>query len=198
MIGYLNGKVLSIGADSALIEVGGVGYEVYCSGSAFSKMTEGGQCEVYTYLQVSEANGVQLYGFSSPQEKTTFLKLISVSGVGPKIGIAVLSQLSLNDVATAVVTADVKRLSSVKGLGKKTAERIILELRESMSLPAGAPSSAGASVIAQAKTSGDEDAVVALMSLGFSRAESERAVLKAKSSGATSVEDIIMLALKGM
>ena len=198
MIGYLKGKVLSLGADSALIEVGGVGYEVYCSGSAFSKMTEGGQCEVYTYLQVSEANGIQLYGFSSPQEKTTFLKLISVSGVGPKMGIAVLSQMSLNDVATAVVTADVKRLSSVKGLGKKTAERIILELRESMSLPAGAPSSAGVGVIAPAKTAGDEDAVVALMSLGFSRAESERAVLKAKSGGVKSVEDIIMLALKGM
>ena len=198
MIGYLKGKVLNIGTDSALIEVGGVGYEVYCSGSAFNKMTEGGQCEVYTYLQVSEANGVQLYGFSSPQEKTTFLKLISVSGVGPKMGIAVLSQMSLNDVATAVVTADVKRLSSVKGLGKKTAERIILELRESMSLPAGAPSSSGASVISTAKTSGDEDAVVALMSLGFSRAESERAVLKAKSGGATSVEDIIMFALKSM
>ena len=198
MIGYLKGKVLNIGADSALIEVGGVGYEVYCSGSAFSKMTEGAQCEVYTYLQVSEANGVQLYGFSTPQEKATFLKLISVSGVGPKIGIAVLSQLSVNDVATAVVTADVKRLSSVKGLGKKTAERIILELRESMSLPAGTPSATGGSVVAMPKTSGDEDAVVALISLGFSRAESERAVLKAKSVGATSVEEIIMTALKGM
>ena len=198
MIGYLKGRVLNIGTDTALIEVGGVGDEVYCSGSAFSKMTEGGQCEVYTYLQVSEVNGVQLYGFSSPQEKATFLKLISVSGVGPKMGIAVLSQMGVNDVATAVVTADVKRLSSVKGLGKKTAERIILELRESMSLPAGAPSAAGGTVIAKVKTTGDEDAVVALMSLGFSRAESERAVLKAKSGGATSVEDIIMFALKSM
>ena len=69
MIGYLKGKVLNISADSALIIVGGVGYEVYCSGSAFSKMTVGGECEVYTYLQVSEANGVQLYGFSSMREK---------------------------------------------------------------------------------------------------------------------------------
>ncbi|MCM1439227.1 MAG: Holliday junction branch migration protein RuvA [Roseburia sp.] len=196
MIGYLKGKVLNLGADSAIIVVGGVGYEVYCSGSAFSKMTEGAECEVYTYLQVSEANGVQLYGFSSLQEKSMFLKLISVSGVGPKMGIAVLSQMNVNDIAAAVVSGDVKRLSSVKGLGKKTAERIILELRENMSLPKGAVSGGVAPVINV--TSGDEDAVVALMSLGFTRAESERAVSKAKAGGAKSIEDIIMVALKGM
>ena len=197
MIGYLKGKVLSISADSAIIVVGGVGYEVYCSGSAFGKMTEGGECEVYTYLQVSEANGVQLFGFSSLQEKATFLKLISVSGVGPKMGISVLSQMNANDIAAAVVSGDVKRLSSVKGLGKKTAERIILELRESMSLPQGAPAAGATAPIANLG-SGDEDAVVALISLGFTRAESERAVSKAKQDGAKTVEEIIMTSLKSM
>ncbi|MDE7301509.1 MAG: Holliday junction branch migration protein RuvA, partial [Clostridia bacterium] len=136
MISYLNGKVLNISVDSAIVVVGGVGYEVYCSNSAFTKMTEGKDCELYTYLQVSEQNGVTLYGFSSLQEKAMFLKLISVSGVGPKMGLAVLTYMSLNDVAEAVATGDVKRLSQVKGLGKKTAERIILELREKIALPA--------------------------------------------------------------
>ena len=112
-----------------------------------------------------------------------FLKLISVSGVGPKMGISVLTNMNLNDFAAAVATGDVKRLSQVKGLGKKTAERIILELREGMSLSVN---------------SGDEDAVVALTSLGFTHAESERAVSKAKSGGAKTVEEIIMVALKGM
>lgn len=197
MISYLNGKVLNISVDSAIVVVGGVGYEVYCSNSAFTKMTEGKECELYTYLQVSEQNGVTLYGFSSLQEKAMFLKLISVSGVGPKMGLAVLTYMSLNDVAEAVATGDVKRLSQVKGLGKKTAERIILELREKIALPQGTaipPANVGGAAI----TSGDEDAVVALISLGFSRSESEKAVQRAKSGGATTVEEIIMQSLRGM
>lgn len=197
MIGYLKGKVLNMDADSAIILVGGVGYEVYCSGAAFSKMVVGGECEVYTYLQVSEANGVQLYGFSSVQEKAMFLKLISVSGVGPKVGISVLSQMSVNDVALAVATGDVKALSRVKGMGKKTAEKIIVELRDRVIAPIGGAAAADSSPIVRI-SSGDEDAVVALMSLGFNRAESERAVSKAKQQGAKSAEEIIMLALKGM
>ena len=196
MIGYLKGKVLNMNADSAIIVVGGVGYEVYCSGAAFSKMVEGGECEVYTYLQVSEANGVQLYGFSSMQEKEMFLKLISVSGVGPKVGISVLSQMSVNDVALAVATGDVKALSRVKGMGKKTAEKIIVELRDRVIAPVAGASADASPIIHIA--SGDEDAVVALMSLGFNRAESERAVSKAKASGAKTVEEIIMTSLKGM
>lgn len=198
MIGYLKGKVLSMSPDSALVLVGGVGYEVYCSGAAFSKMREGAECEVYTYLQVSEANGVALYGFSSAQEKAMFLKLISVSGVGPKVGIAILSQMNVNDVAIAVVTGDVKALSRVKGLGKKTAEKIIVELRDRVGAPIIGGSNAAETTAAVGKSEGDEDAVVALISLGFTRAESERAVAKAKSGGAKTVEDIIMQALKGM
>ena len=196
MIGYLKGKVLSTTADTAIVVVGGVGYEVYCSGSAFSKMSEGAECELYTYLQVSEANGVQLFGFSSMQEKAMFLKLISVSGVGPKVGISILSQMSVNDVALAVATGDVKALSRVKGMGKKTAEKIIVELRDRVIAPV-AGVAAEASPIVHI-SSGDEDAVVALISLGFTRAESERAVSKAKASGAKTVEEIIMQSLKGM
>ncbi len=196
MIGFLKGKVIDISAETALILVGGVGYEVYCSGSAFSKMAVGQDCEVYTYLQVSEQNGVTLYGFSDVREKTMFLKLISVSGVGPKIGLAVLTYMDVAQVATAIATSDVKALSRVKGLGKKTAERLILELRERVSAPV---QSGEAGVVTPImREDGDEDAVVALTSLGFTRAEAERAVARAKSGGAKTVEDIIMNALKGM
>lgn len=198
MIGFLKGKVIYIGADSAIIETGGVGYEVYCSASAFSKMSTGSTAEVYTYMQVSEAAGVVLYGFSGIEEKSMFLKLISVSGVGPKMGISVLSSMDVNGLAAAIATQDVKRLSSVKGLGKKTAERIILELREKVAaLPENSASSKdiAAPII---KNDGDEDAIVALMTLGFTRAESQKAVMRARDGGAKSVEEIIMVALKSM
>ena len=199
MIGYLRGKIAYIGADSAIIDVNGVGYEVFCSSSAFSKMAEGKECEVYTYLQVSEQNGVQLYGFSSMQEKSMFLKLISVSGVGPKVGITVLSQMSVNDVAIAVATGNVKALSLVKGLGKKTAEKIIVELRDRVSAPtADNKLSSAISTPVSSVSREDEDAVVALISLGFSRTESEKAVARAKAGGAKTIEEIIMQSLKGM
>lgn len=199
MIGYLKGKVINITAETALVLVGGVGYEVYCSGSAFSKMNQGQECEIYTYLQVSEQNGVTLFGFSDIKEKEMFLKLISVSGVGPKIGLAVLTYMDAGQVASAIATGDVKALSSVKGLGKKTAERLILELKDSVASMPVIPVVEGGTPNNPTKvSSGDEDAIIALTSLGFSRAEAERAVIRAKNGGAKTVEEVIMAALKSM
>jgi Holliday junction DNA helicase RuvA len=197
MIGYIKGKILSLSADSALIATdGGIGFEVICSGSALSMLNGKSEGELYTYLQTGE-NGTFLYGFSSLDEKNMFLKLITVSSVGPKLGIAILSGMNVGELATAIATSDVKRLCAVKGLGKKTAERIILELREKVALSAKeAPIQGGVSI--PVVSSGDEDAVVALMTLGFTRAESEKAIARARSAGANSVEDIIMVALKGM
>ena len=112
MIAYLRGRVLTTTAETMILDVNGVGYEVYCSGGAFAKVGNGDIAELYTYLQAKE-DGMTLFGFASPKEKELFLKLISVSGVGPKMGIAVLSALSGDDFAAAVATADVKRLSAV-------------------------------------------------------------------------------------
>ena len=197
MIGYLKGKILSLGTDTALIETAaGIGFEVLLSGSARGSLSGRTEGEVYTYLQVRE-DGVSLFGFSSSEEKEMFLKLISVSSVGPKMGIAALSQMSAGDIATAIATNDVKRLSAVKGMGKKTAERIILELREKVSAVA-AQSVAGEAVPAVQISASDEDAVVALMTLGFTRSESAKAIARAREKGATEIEDIIRLALQGM
>ena len=196
MIGYLKGKILSLSQDTALIETGGVGYEVLCSASAMSDLMGKDEGEVYTYLQVRE-DGISLFGFSSPAEKNMFMKLVSVSGVGPKMGIAVLSGMDINSLAVAIASSDVKKLSTVKGLGKKTAERIILELREKVTASeAPAPSKGGAPVLPA--DDGEEDAVVALMSLGFTRAESSRAIERAKSAGTSTIEEIIREALKTM
>ena len=197
MIGYLKGKILSLGTDTALIETAaGVGFEVLLSGSAFSKLSGQKEGEVFTYMQVRE-DGVSLFGFSSSEEKEMFLKLISVSSVGPKMGITALSQMSAGDIATAIATNDVKRLSAVKGMGKKTAERIILELREKVSAVA-AQSVAGEAVPVVQISASDEDAVVALMTLGFTRSESVKAISRARANGAKEIEDIIRLALQGM
>ena len=197
MIGYLKGKILSLGTDTALIETAaGVGFEVLLSGSAFSKLSGQKEGEVFTYMQVRE-DGVSLFGFSSSEEKEMFLKLISVSSVGPKMGIAALSQMSAGDIATAIATNDVKRLSAVKGMGKKTAERIILELREKVSAVT-VQSVAGETVPAVQISASDEDAVVALMTLGFTRSESVKAISRARANGAKEIEDIIRLALQGM
>ena len=104
MIAYLRGKVLALTAETVILDVNGVGYEAYCTGGAFSKMTQGEIAELYTYLQVKE-DGVTLFGFASPKEKELFLKLISVSGVGPKMGISILASLSADEFAQAVATA---------------------------------------------------------------------------------------------
>ena len=203
MIAYLRGKVLALTAETVILDVNGVGYEAYCTSGAFAKMTQGEVAELYTYLQVKE-DGVTLFGFANPREKELFLKVISVSGVGPKMGISILASLSADDFAQAVATADVKRLSAVKGLGKKTAEKIVLELHGKISaaevlgasgdspmaaLDGGAPARLSAQ---------DEEAVSALMGLGFTRSESTQAVKKAHDLGAKTVEEIIMKALQGV
>ncbi len=195
MIAYLKGKILSIGAESAIIVTGGVGYEVMLSGAAAQSLNGKTEGEVYTYLQVRE-DGVSLFGFVSVEEKNMFMQLITVSGVGPKMGIAVLSQMDINRLATAIATSDVKALTAVKGLGKKTAERIILELREKVGAIDTADSNS--TVSAKVETVGNDDAMVALLTLGFTRAESVTAIEKAKAAGASTVEEIIMLALRSM
>ena len=163
----------------------------------YAKLSANKCGEVYTYMAVRE-DGVSLYGFISLEEKSMFLKLISVSGVGPKMGITVLSGLSLADLVTKIATQDVKGLSKVKGLGKKTAERIILELREKIGC---VDDDTGEVLLFNSKPVEDkvnQDAVLALMSLGFTKAESVEAVKRAQNSGETQIEKIIASALKGI
>ncbi len=189
MIGYIYGKVMDVGQGVLLIENNGIGYEVSVSATAFERMVREKQGGVYTYLQVRE-DGISLFGFDNLAEKNMFLKLISVSGVGPKMGIGILSGMSLKDLAMTIATSDIKTLSKIKGCGKKTAERIIVELRENVSsldlggLPVTAPIS-----------SEDGDAVIALMSLGFTRQESEKGIATALKSLFSSSRNFAILSL---
>jgi Holliday junction DNA helicase RuvA len=195
MIGYIKGKVLYTQENNVLIENNGIGYEVCCSSSALCELVNGGEGEIYTYMAVRE-DGVYLYGFVSIEEKNMFLKLLTVSGVGPKVAVSVLSAMSLSNLALMIATSDVKGLSKIKGLGKKTAERIILELREKItSLDVGESTKNDATVTA---VEVDEDAVIALMSLGFNRSESVKGVESAYANGAKTIEQVISYALRGM
>lgn len=201
MIAYLRGRVLEITAETAIIEVNGIGYEAYCSGGAFRKMSVGEQVEVYTYLQVKE-DGITLFAFATPKEKELFLKVTSVSGVGPKLGISVLTGLSADEFTRAIAMGDVKRLSTVKGLGKKTAEKIVLELHGKLSAmdvmnASGDPITNAVENDALALGKEDDEAVSALMGLGFTKNESVQAVKRAKDAGAKTTEEIIRKALQG-
>lgn len=195
MIGYIKGDLIFAEDGVAIVDVNGVGYEINCSDAVYKDLIKNRGGEVFIYTAVKE-DGISLYGFVSQEEKKIFLKLISVSGVGPKMGIAVLSAMSVNELTAKIAAGDVKGLSSVKGLGKKTAERIVLELRDKIA-PAFTD---GETPILSESVSDEEtdDAVVALMGLGFSRTESVQAVRKAKAAGANNIQQTISFALKSM
>ncbi len=191
MIGYIKGKLLHCEDNTVILETGGLGYEITCSISLYSRLIKDGGGEAYTYLAVKE-DGVFLYGFDNLAEKSMFLKLLTVSGVGPKMGITILSGTELNQLAMYIATSDVKSLSKIKGLGKKTAERIIVELRESMQkMPVSKTE-----IPVTNMTSDGENAVLALMSLGYNRTESTEAVSRSLSDGKATLNDIITGALR--
>lgn len=196
MIAFIKGKVIDEFEGGVILENNGIGYEILCSAALLAKLSAEKEGGVFTYLQVKE-DGLSLFGFDNKEEKRMFLKLISVSGIGPKMAMGILSGMRVNELATAIAMNDVKGLSRIKGLGKKTAERIILELRESVSAE-NAAIAAEESFAAPVFTSEDEDAIIALMGLGFSGIQSRNAVKTAKEQGAETIQDVISFALKSM
>jgi Holliday junction DNA helicase RuvA len=199
MIAFVKGTVAAVAEESIVVEVNGLGYELFCSGSALRAAQVGFGIFLHTYMQVKE-DGVTLFGFVNEREKAVFLKLLSVSGVGPKSAISVLVCMSADELAEAVACADAKRLAKVKGLGKKTAEKIILELHGKISAAevmevSEEPTKQQSQTPKLSKS--DEDAVAALQGLGFTRAEAAQAVQRAKANGASTTEEIIFKALQG-
>lgn len=130
MIGYLSGKLYRVNQNSLIIDVGGVGYEVFCPQNTLLMMKDiGSEVSFEVYTHVNE-NAFQLFGFNSIQEKEIFQKIISVSGIGPKLGLSIISDLPLPELINAVIDEDVHRLTRVSGVGKKTAERVVVELKD--------------------------------------------------------------------
>ena len=172
MIGLLNGHVESVDADAALISVGGVGYEVRMPAADLSALHAGQETRVFTSLNVSQ-DAVTLYGFLTQASKRMLLKLQKVSGIGPKVALSLLSTLPPDRLARAVADGDAAALAKAPGLGRKGAQKIILELKGSIDLSQIEGSSAPAA--AQVDT-GSMQVVEGLMSLGWRQQDAEHAV----------------------
>jgi len=190
MYSYITGKVAGKTAGSIVVENSGIGYEIGVSGNTLFDVGMGEIVKIYTYLYVRE-DEMSLYGFSREEEKKLFLRLIDISGIGPKLAMQVLSGYDLKTLTVAIASGDLKTLCKIKGLGKKTAELIVLNLRES-----------AADDIASAESEGDvmfdgdiSDAVFALESLGISKTEAVRAASEAQKV-VSGVENIIAYCLK--
>ena len=175
MIGYLSGTLRQLDATRALVVAGGVGYEVHISLSTYYKLEGRREVELDIYTHVRE-DTLALYGFATAEERLAFEKLISISGIGPTLAQKILSGIDANDLADAVARADARKLSSIPGVGKKTAERICLELRDKLVVTAPA----AATPAAPTRLSVDDDVHSALINLGYRPKDADAALEKAR------------------
>jgi Holliday junction DNA helicase RuvA len=198
MITFLDGTLASALPTQAVIDVRGVGYEVFIPLSSYDRLPTPGQpIRILTHLHVREDAQI-LYGFMSAPERDLFRLLVNhVSGIGPKLALAVLSGMSVSNFKSAVVSGDVALLAKISGLGKKTAERIVLELKDKLGV-AAAWEAASAEHAPSAEQSQANEAVLALIALGYKQVDAHKAVrdLQEKEGGISSAEELVKLALK--
>ncbi|RZK18109.1 MAG: Holliday junction branch migration protein RuvA [Hymenobacter sp.] len=199
MIAYLDGKLAYKDPTQAIIDTGGVGYEVKISLATYSKLpVEDHKVKVYTYQHVKE-DGQTLYGFLDPSEKALFLYLISVSGIGPGTGINMVSSMGVGEIRQAIVSEDVRAIQSIKGVGPKTAQRVILELKDKLRKDE-LLAKAGVDTVPLARQHNTQrqEALQALVMLGFARAAAEKTLdqIQHKHGNDLSVEELIKFALK--
>ena len=200
---YIKGSLIDKSDENIVVDNNGIGYEIICPYSISDALgTLGDEVKVYIYQSVRE-DDITLYGFSTMQMKEMFLSLIQVSGIGPKVAHSICSQVEPDRFALAVIGGDISFLTSVKGLGKKGAERIVLELKDKLN-KSGAASAAKKAVSIPVKAGGKEpegsiisDAVEALVVLGYKEQVAAEAVSGAYEDGIT-LQDLIKKALKGL
>ena len=195
MIAYLNGRLAYKDPTYVIIDIQGVGYEIKISLNTFSKIKNEESCKLHTYLHIKE-DGHTLFGFAEKSEKSLFLLLISISGVGPSTGLMILSSLSPSEVENAILNEDVKTIQGVKGIGTKTAQRIILELKDKI----GKDQESDPSKIISRSPENTirNEALSALITLGINKAVAQKSIdriLKGLDRQ-ISLEELIKLALK--
>lgn len=200
MISFIRGELASIEEQKAVIDVGGIGYGVFMPGQALSRLPAiGNEVKLYTYLNVRE-DAMQLYGFLSREDLEIFKLVIGVSGIGPKGGLNVLSCMTPDELRFAVLAGDAKAIAAAPGIGKKTAEKIILELKDKMDIAdvldhAAHGEESDSSMVSESGNEMQKEAVEALVALGYGSTESMKAVRKAAPE-CSSVEEILKEALK--
>ncbi|MGB0428835.1 MAG: Holliday junction branch migration protein RuvA [Bacteroidia bacterium] len=196
MYGYLKGDLAECSPTNALLDVNGVGYDLSISLYTFEKISNKKQIVLFTYLWVKD-DALSLFGFFDKEEKAIFEMMITVSGIGPNTARTVLSTLSPSEVVSAISSGNVPLLKSVKGIGAKTAQRMVLELQDKL-MKNG---SGGQLDVMQAHDASREEAIAALVMLGFARNAAEKAlarVIKNNSDDDLSVEQLIKLTLKAI
>ena len=194
MFAYLRGKLAYKNNENVVLDVGGVGYSLLIPYSTYQLLPDIDQeVKLYTYMAVREDN-VSLFGFFSSEEKRIFEQLISVSGIGPKLAVGILSDITPADFSLAVITDDVNRLTKISGIGKKTAQRIIIELKDKMKSE-DVKATTEAPVLRSVINSDVEEAISALQVLGYPNKEAVNMVNLVVQEG-MKVEEIIKLALK--
>ena len=194
MIAFIKGRLEEIGEGNITVESGGVGFLISVTNSCMASLPNiGEEVKISTYLHVSE-DEMSLYGFASPEEKRLFLQLISVSGVGNKTAIQILSAERMNAIVSSIINEDTSVIASCKGVGKKTAERIILELKDKIKpLDYILPNEA----VSPIKNANVDEAVLVLTSLGLSKNEATQ-LAKEVATNADSAEQIVAKALHNM
>lgn len=204
MIAHLSGKLLFKQATSVILDVSGVGYEVTIPVSIFYDMEEPGadiQLRIYTHVR---EDALQLFGFRTARERELFLQLISVTGIGPKLAITMLSGMSADEMINAIRQNNLARLTSVPGVGRKTAERLVIELRDkvnNLASPALDEQIAGDPSTTPAPSGGDirDDALSALINLGYPKAQAEKALTAALGEGGDlSVQVLLRRSLRSL
>lgn len=192
MYSYIRGTVTEVMLDRMTVEACGVGYELLCSNRTLANYKTGDEALIYTHMYLAEGI-VALYGFAETEEREMFRKLINVTRVGPKLAVAVLSRMSPSDVQSAVITDNAAAFDSVSGMGRKTAQRVILELKEKIQdTVLTVPAAAAAATVTDFRS----EAVAALMALGYDGLSSSKAVTSVKD--AENVEELIKKALRSM
>ncbi len=191
MIAFLKGIIEEIHPDRVLVDVNGVGYEAHISLQTYEALNRHkGEVKIRCYQHITDSDQ-RLFGFYNQSEMDLFEKLITVKGVGPKLGLTILSGLSADEITHSIINADAARLSKIPGIGKKSAERIILELKDKMEISASGMNSAGIAQGMGAK----EEAVSALESLGYKKKDAEQVVSRVMSEGVSEVSALIKKAL---
>ena len=202
MIAHLSGTLLSKQATSVILEVAGVGYEVSIPLSTFYELEDPGsnvQLRIYTHVR---EDALQLYGFKTARERELFMRLISVSGIGPKLGITLLSGMSADEMIASIRTNNLAKLTLIPGVGRKTAERLVMELRDKVASLSSVELEEELGIKPDATAPPTEDAMradalSALLNLGYQRNAAEKAVTSAVSeAGDVSVESILRLSLR--
>lgn len=195
MIALLTGQIAYKSIDHVILDVGGVGYRLLIPLSSYYALPEQGPTRLFVHTHVRE-DAIHLYGFLTIEERELFLLLISISGIGPKLGLNILSHMPADGLRSALASGDVKRLSALPGIGKKTAERLVLELKDKIGRVAVAPTSTPSAPTQAGAPDKFEDVLSALINLGYKEAQARKVLESLEIASNAPLEDVLKGALR--